>query len=49
MHRFFIATLRIGVVAAIAFGLFGQVIVIPTTAADEVDRFLPTPPSPRRT
>ncbi|WP_327702149.1 DUF2975 domain-containing protein [Streptomyces decoyicus] len=44
MHRFFIATLRIGVVAAIAVGLFGQVVVIPTTAADEVDRFPPYAP-----
>ncbi|MFC9241759.1 DUF2975 domain-containing protein [Streptomyces decoyicus] len=44
MHHFFIATLRIGVVAAIAVGLFGQVVVIPTTAADEVDRFPPYAP-----
>lgn len=49
MHRFYIAALRVGIVAVILFGLFGQIVVIPTTAADEVDRFLPTPRSPRPT
>lgn len=49
MHRFYIAALRVGIVAVILFGLFGQLVVIPTTAADEVDRFLPTPRSPRPT
>ncbi|MEU8912785.1 DUF2975 domain-containing protein [Streptomyces nigrescens] len=44
MHRFFIAALRAGIVAVILFGLFGQIVVIPTTAADEVDRFPPYAP-----
>ncbi|MEU9499027.1 DUF2975 domain-containing protein [Streptomyces sp. NPDC048196] len=44
MHRFFILALRAGVVAAILVGLFGQIVVIPTTAADEVDRFPPYAP-----
>ncbi|MGY3684978.1 DUF2975 domain-containing protein [Streptomyces sp. TE33382] len=36
--------LRVGVVAAIVIGLFGQIVVVPTTAADEVDRFPPYAP-----
>ncbi|MFI8949816.1 DUF2975 domain-containing protein [Streptomyces sp. NPDC053750] len=44
MHRLFIAILRVGVVAAILIGLFGQIVVIPTTASDEVDRFPPYAP-----
>ncbi|MEU8786662.1 DUF2975 domain-containing protein [Streptomyces sp. NPDC048637] len=44
MHRFFIAALRAGIVAVILFGLFGQIVVIPTTAADEVDHFPPYAP-----
>ncbi|GFE19119.1 hypothetical protein Sgleb_71660 [Streptomyces glebosus] len=44
MHRFYIAALRVGLVAVILFGLFGQLVVIPTTAADEVDRFPPYAP-----
>jgi hypothetical protein len=44
MHRLFIAALRAGIAAAILFGLFGQIVVIPTTAADEVDRFPPYAP-----
>lgn len=44
MHRFFILALRAGVVAAILIGLYGQIVVIPTTAADEVDRFHPYGP-----
>ncbi|MFD9367723.1 DUF2975 domain-containing protein [Streptomyces sp. NPDC060020] len=39
MHRFFITVLRGGIATAILFGLFGQLVVIPTTAADEVDGF----------
>ncbi|MFE3825842.1 DUF2975 domain-containing protein [Streptomyces sp. NPDC059092] len=39
MNHFFIGALRVGIAAAILFSLFGQVVVIPTTAADEVDRF----------
>jgi hypothetical protein len=44
MHRLFIAALRAGIAFAIAVGLFGQIVVIPTTAADEVDRFPPYAP-----
>ncbi|GGZ56495.1 DUF2975 domain-containing protein [Streptomyces bluensis] len=44
MHRFFIAALRAGIVAAFALALFGQIVVIPTMAADEVDRFPPYAP-----
>ncbi|MFF3484671.1 DUF2975 domain-containing protein [Streptomyces sp. NPDC002701] len=44
MHRLFTAVLRAGIVVAVAAGLFGQVIVIPTAAADEVDRFPPYAP-----
>ncbi|MDQ0779586.1 hypothetical protein QF026_008052 [Streptomyces aurantiacus] len=44
MHRLFIAALRAGIVLAIVVGLFGQIVVIPTTAADEVDRFPPYAP-----
>ncbi|MEV5814953.1 DUF2975 domain-containing protein [Streptomyces mutabilis] len=44
MHRVFILLLRAGTVAAILGGLFGQVVVIPTTASDEVDRFPPYEP-----
>ncbi|MCG0285534.1 DUF2975 domain-containing protein [Streptomyces sp. PSAA01] len=44
MHRLFIVALRAGIVAAILAGLFGQIVVIPTTAADEVDRFPPYAP-----
>ncbi|MBT3154458.1 DUF2975 domain-containing protein [Streptomyces sp. CHD11] len=44
MHRIIIAVLRLGIVAAAALGLFGQIVVIPTTAADEVDRFPPYDP-----
>jgi hypothetical protein len=44
MHRLFIAALRTGIVTAILLGLFGQIVVIPTTAADEVDRFPPYAP-----
>ncbi|MFJ8790058.1 DUF2975 domain-containing protein [Streptomyces sp. NPDC102462] len=44
MHRVFIAALRAGIAAAILGGLFAQIVVIPTTAADEVDRFPPYAP-----
>ncbi|GHJ33675.1 MULTISPECIES: DUF2975 domain-containing protein [Streptomyces] len=44
MHRLFIALLRAGIAAAVLVGLFGQFVVIPTTAADEVDRFPPYAP-----
>ncbi|MFJ6984732.1 MULTISPECIES: DUF2975 domain-containing protein [unclassified Streptomyces] len=44
MHRVFIGLLRVGIIVAILLGLFGQLVVIPTTAADEVDRFPPYAP-----
>ncbi|MGA4948169.1 DUF2975 domain-containing protein [Streptomyces lydicamycinicus] len=44
MHRFYIAALRVGIAAVILLGLFGQIVVLPTTAADEVDRFPPYAP-----
>lgn len=44
MHSFIITVLRIGIVAAIAAGLFGQIVVIPTTAAHEVELFPPYAP-----
>ncbi|MFD4116880.1 DUF2975 domain-containing protein [Streptomyces niveus] len=44
MNHFFIVALRVGIAAAILFGLFGQIVVIPTTASDEVDRFPPYEP-----
>ncbi|MBO8194182.1 DUF2975 domain-containing protein [Streptomyces oryzae] len=44
MHRLFIAALRAGIAAAILAGFFGQIVVIPTTAANEVDRFPPYAP-----
>ncbi|MEV7866915.1 DUF2975 domain-containing protein [Streptomyces sp. NPDC088124] len=44
MNRFFIGMLRVGIASAILFGLFGQIVVVPTTAADEVDRFPPYEP-----
>ncbi|MFD4260375.1 DUF2975 domain-containing protein [Streptomyces sp. NPDC058534] len=44
MHRLFIAALQAGIAAAILLGLFGQLVVIPTTASDEVDRFPPYAP-----
>ncbi|MEU3653555.1 DUF2975 domain-containing protein [Streptomyces sp. NPDC032161] len=44
MNRLFIVALRVGIVAAIVLGLFGQIVVVPTTAADEVDRFPPYAP-----
>ncbi|MEV0699060.1 DUF2975 domain-containing protein [Saccharopolyspora sp. NPDC050389] len=44
MNRIVIVLLRIGIVAAALLGLFGQIVVIPTTAADEVDSFPPYAP-----
>lgn len=44
MHQLFIVVLRVSILATVAGGLFGQVVVIPTTAADEVDRFPPYAP-----
>jgi len=44
MHSFFIAALRLGIAAALLAGLFAQIVIIPTTAADEVDKFPPYAP-----
>jgi len=44
MHRLFIAALRAAAAAAVLLGLFGQIVVIPTTASDEADRFPPYEP-----
>ncbi|KOG51819.1 hypothetical protein ADK76_34695 [Streptomyces griseoflavus] len=44
MHRFLIATLQVGIGAAFLIGLFGQFVVIPATAADEVAGFPPYAP-----
>jgi|SRR5690606_1238182 len=44
MNRFFIMALRAGVAAAILLGLFGQIVVVPTAAADEVEYFPPYAP-----
>ncbi|MFH8468489.1 DUF2975 domain-containing protein [Streptomyces sp. NPDC017991] len=44
MHQLFIAVLRVGILTTVAVGLFGQIVVIPTTAADEVERFPPYGP-----
>ncbi|WP_037860410.1 DUF2975 domain-containing protein [Streptomyces sp. NRRL S-340] len=44
MSRLCILVLRAGVVAAVLAGLFGQIVVIPATAAGEVDRFPPYAP-----
>ncbi|WP_333757941.1 DUF2975 domain-containing protein [Streptomyces sp. ISBFB 2968] len=44
MHRVLIAALRAGIAAAVLLGLFGQIVVIPTTASDEADRFPPYEP-----
>ncbi|WP_436735733.1 DUF2975 domain-containing protein [Streptomyces sp. BBFR102] len=39
MHPFLTTALRAAIVVVLAVGLFGQIVVIPTTAADEADRF----------
>jgi hypothetical protein len=44
MSRIVIFLLRFAIACAILFGLFGAAVVIPTTAADEVDRFPPYAP-----
>ncbi|WP_326807636.1 DUF2975 domain-containing protein [Streptomyces sp. NBC_01775] len=44
MHRLFITALRAGIAAAFLAGLFGQILVIPNTAANEVDTFPPYEP-----
>ncbi|MEU0172093.1 DUF2975 domain-containing protein [Streptomyces massasporeus] len=44
MNGFLIAALRAGIAFTLLVGLFGQIVVIPTAAADEVDRFPPYEP-----
>jgi hypothetical protein len=44
MPRIAITSLRIAIVGAILFGLFGALVVIPTTAADQVEQFPPYEP-----
>ncbi|MDX3379462.1 DUF2975 domain-containing protein [Streptomyces sp. ME02-6991-2A] len=44
MHSLLVGILRIGIAAAVLFGLFAQAVIIPTTAADEVDLFAPYEP-----
>ncbi|MFE7484427.1 DUF2975 domain-containing protein [Streptomyces sp. NPDC057552] len=44
MHSLLVGILRIGIAAAVLFGLFAQAVIIPTTAADEVDLFPPYEP-----
>lgn len=39
MHPLITTALRAAIAAVLACGLFGQAVVIPATAADEVDRF----------
>ncbi|MFH8480184.1 DUF2975 domain-containing protein [Streptomyces sp. NPDC018055] len=44
MHSLLMTILRMGIAAAVLFGLFAQAVIIPTTAADEVDLFPPYEP-----
>ncbi len=44
MPRIVITLLRVAIAGAILFGLFGAAVVIPATAADEVDKFPPYAP-----
>jgi hypothetical protein len=44
MHRFLVVVLQLGIIAVFLAGLFGQIVVLPTTAADEVARFPPYAP-----
>lgn len=44
MNRLFIGILRIGLGLAVLIGLYGQIIVIPTTAHDMVEQFHPWGP-----
>lgn len=44
MQRLFIGILRAGIGLAILIGLYGQIIVIPTSAADAVGQFPPYAP-----
>lgn len=44
MNRFFVIMLRFALAGAVLIGLFGQIIVIPSTAAREVENFPPYEP-----
>ncbi|MYR64090.1 DUF2975 domain-containing protein, partial [Streptomyces sp. SID625] len=44
MPRLLVLALRACVAAAFLLGLFGQLVVVPATAADEVERFPPYAP-----
>ncbi|MEU1280899.1 DUF2975 domain-containing protein [Streptomyces sp. NPDC005805] len=44
MHRLVISALRFGIALTVLLGLFGQIVVVPTTAADEVELFPPYEP-----
>ena len=44
MHRLLVAVLQLGIVAVFLAGLFGQIVVLPTTAADDVAQFPPYAP-----
>ncbi|WP_026930875.1 DUF2975 domain-containing protein [Glycomyces tenuis] len=44
MHHFIVNMLRLAVGMAILLGLFGQIVVIPGMAAEEVERFPPYEP-----
>ncbi|MEE2039471.1 DUF2975 domain-containing protein [Nocardiopsis sp. CT-R113] len=44
MHRYFTPLLRAAIAMAVLVGLFGQFVVIPGVAADEVDLFPPYAP-----
>ncbi|MEY9487796.1 hypothetical protein RKD26_003590 [Streptomyces calvus] len=44
MSRVLVTVLRAGIVAAFALGLFAQIVVVPATAASEVDAFPPYAP-----
>ncbi|GLU47079.1 DUF2975 domain-containing protein [Nocardiopsis ansamitocini] len=44
MDRYFVFALRAAIALAILIGFFGQLVVIPGTAAGEVDRFPPYAP-----
>ncbi|WP_234436384.1 DUF2975 domain-containing protein [Streptomyces sp. NRRL S-813] len=44
MRVFLVVTLQLGITTAILIGLFGQIVIIPGMAADEVDHYPPYAP-----
>jgi hypothetical protein len=44
MHRLIVAVLQLGIIGVFLAGLFGQIVVLPTTAADDVAQFPPYAP-----